>query len=428
MIHLKQELENRWFLYQVTDESVFDLFEKGGQAFYFGCDPTADSLHLGNFVVFMQAVNYMKKGNKLYLIIGWATGMIGDPGGKESERSFLDEQTLQRNVDSITTQVTTVLKNLKDLSWYDFDFEVINNDQFYTDMSYTRFLRDVGKYITVNSMMNKETVKKRIQDPDQSISYTEFSYMLMQAYDYLKLYEDHNVTLQISGSDQRWNIVTGVELIRKKLDKQVYGATWPLVLDSTGKKFGKSEGNAIWLDPTKSTPFSVYQYFMNTTDEDVQRYLKLFTLLDFATIADIGKKHAADPAARYGQQELAKYVVTTIFGTQAAQQAIDITTLLFVTEDKLSSIKTLDAATIDALVAATGWITVAWEQRIVDLCTQSWLTESNGEAKKQIQAGAIYCNEEKVNDMQKLITTKDAVNWLLLLRKGKKTYKVIKIS
>lgn len=428
MIHLKQELENRWFLYQVTDESVFDLFEKWWQAFYFGCDPTADSLHLGNFVVFMQAVNYMKKGNKLYLIIGWATGMIGDPGGKEGERSFLDEQTLQRNVDSITTQVTTVLKNLKDLSWYDFDFEVINNDQFYTDMSYTRFLRDIGKYITVNSMMNKETVKKRIQDPDQSISYTEFSYMLMQAYDYLKLYEDHNVTLQISGSDQRWNIVTGVELIRKKLDKQVYGATWPLVLDSTGKKFGKSEGNAIWLDPTKSTPFSVYQYFMNTTDEDVQRYLKLFTLLDFATIADIGKKHAADPAARYGQQELAKYVVTTIFGTQAAQQAIDITTLLFVTEDKLSSIKTLDAATIDALVAATGWITVAWEQRIVDLCTQSWLTESNGEAKKQIQAGAIYCNEEKVNDMQKLITTKDAVNWLLLLRKGKKTYKVIKIS
>lgn len=221
-------------------------------------------------------------------------------------------------------------------------------------MSYTRFLRDVGKYITVNSMMNKETVKKRIQDPDQSISYTEFSYMLMQAYDYLRLYKDNNVTLQISGSDQRGNIVTGVELIRKKLDKQVYGATGPLVLDSTGKKFGKSEGNAIWLDPNKSTPFSVYQYFMNTTDEDVERYLKLFTLLDFDAIADIGKKHTVDPATRYGQQELAKYVVTTIFGTQAAQQAIDITQLLFVTEDKLSSIKTLDTLTIDALVAATG--------------------------------------------------------------------------
>jgi len=427
-MHLKQELENRWFLYQVTDEKVFDLFEKGWQAFYFGCDPTADSLHLGNFVVFMQAVNYMKKGNKLYLIIGWATGMIGDPGGKESERSFLDEDALQHNVDSITTQVSTVLKNLKELSWYDFDFEVINNDQFYTNMSYTRFLRDVGKYITVNSMMNKETVKKRIQDPDQSISYTEFSYMLMQAYDYLRLYQDNHVSLQISGSDQRWNIVTGVELIRKKLDKQVYGATGPLVLDSTGKKFGKSEGNAIWLDPQKSTPFFVYQYFMNTTDEDVERYLKLFTLLDFEEIQSIGSTHSQDPSARYGQQELAKYVVTTIFGTQAAQQAIDITQLLFVTDDKLWAITTLDTATIDALVAATEGIAVSGEQRILDLCTQSWLTESNGEAKKQIQAGAIYCNEIKIDDSQKTITAADAINGCILLRKGKKTYKALRIS
>jgi tyrosyl-tRNA synthetase len=426
-MHLKQELEHRWFLYQVTDENVFDLFEKGGQSFYFGCDPTADSLHLGNFVVFMQAVNYMKKWNKLYLIVGGATGMIGDPGGKESERSFLDEKTLQHNVDSITTQVTTVLKNLKELSWYDFDFEVINNDQFYTDMSYTRFLREVWKYITVNSMMNKETVKKRIQDPDQSISYTEFSYMLMQAYDYLRLYEDNNVSLQISGSDQRWNIVTGVELIRKKLDKQVYGATGPLVLDSTGKKFGKSEGNAIWLDPTKSTPFSVYQYFMNTTDEDVERYLKLFTLLDFDTIAAIGSKHSQDPAARYGQQELAKYVVTTIFGTQAAQQAIDITQLLFVTEDKLWAIAGLDRATVDALVAATEGISITGEQRVLDLCTQSWLTESNGEAKKQIQAWAIYVNETKIDDIQHIITPADAINGCILLRKGKKTYKAIKV-
>jgi len=427
-MHLKNELEQRWFLYQVTDEKVFDLFEKWWQAFYFGCDPTANSLHLGNFVVFMQAVNYMKKGNKLYLIIGGATGMIGDPGGKESERSFLDEDALKYNVDSITTQVTTVLKNLKELSGYDFDFEVVNNDQFYTDMSYTRFLRDVGKYITVNSMMNKETVKKRIQDPDQSISYTEFSYMLMQAYDYLKLYEDHNVSLQISGSDQRWNIVTGVELIRKKLDKQVYGATGPLVLDSTGKKFGKSEGNAIWLDPNKSTPFSVYQYFMNTSDEDVERYLKLFTLLDFDAIEGIVVKHSQDPAARYGQQDLAKYVVTTIFGTQAAEQAVTITQLLFDADDKLVAIQHLDKATITALVSATEGVVVSGEQRILDLCTQSWLTQSNGEAKKQIQAWAIYCNEQKIDDLQKIITPQDAINGLLLLRKGKKVYKAIKIS
>ncbi len=427
-MHLRDELTLRWFNYQHTNEAVFDTFDKGWQAFYFGCDPTADSLHLGNMVVFMQAVNYMKKGNKLYLIIGGATGMIGDPGGKESERSFLDEAALQHNVDAITKQVTGVLKNLKELSGYDFKFEVINNQKFYDKMSYVQFLRDVGKYITVNSMMNKETVKKRIEDPDKYISYTEFSYMLMQAYDYLRLYEDNNVTLQISGSDQRWNIVTGVELIRKKLDKEVYGATGPLVLDSTGKKFGKSEWNAIWLDPNKSTPFSVYQYFMNTTDEDVERYLKLFTLLDFDEINTIVKQHQKDPSARYGQQQLARYVVTTVFGTKAADQAILITETLFGSNDKVEAIKNMSKDDTQALQAATGGIEVSGEQKIIDLCTQSWLTESNGEAKKQIQAGAIYTNETKIDDVQKTFSKKDTINGILLLRKGKKVFKVIKFK
>ncbi len=431
-MHLKKELEQRWFLYQVTDDKVFDLFDKWWQAFYFWVDPTADSLHLGNFVVFMQAVNYMKKWNKLYLIVGWATGMIGDPGGRESERSFLDEKTLQHNIDSITRQVSSMLKNLKEISehWDHFDFEVINNNEFYTDMSYTKFLRDVGKYITVNNMINKETVKKRIQDPDQSISYTEFSYMLMQAYDYLKLYKDHNVTLQISGSDQRWNIVTGVELIRKKLDKQVYGATGPLVLDSTGKKFGKSEGNAIWLDPKKSTPFSVYQYFMNTSDEDVERYLKLFTLCDFSEIERIVSEHKQNPENRWWQRRLAQYVVMTIFGIPAFQQAAAINHILFwaTNIDKMKLIGSLDQANIDALFTATEGITISGEQRILDICTQSWLTESNGEAKKQIQAWAIYCNEQKVSDIQATIDPTQAINGVILLRKGKKVYKAIRLG
>lgn len=427
-MHLRDELTLRWFNYQHTNDAVFDIFDKGWQAFYFGCDPTADSLHLGNMVVFMQAVNYMKKGNKLYLIIGGATGMIGDPGGKESERSFLDEKALQYNVDAITKQVTTILKNLKELSGYDFVFEVVNNQKFYDNMPYVQFLRDVGKYITVNSMMNKETVKKRIEDPDKYISYTEFSYMLMQAYDYLRLYEDNKVTLQISGSDQRGNIVTGVELIRKKLDKEVYGATGPLVLDSTGKKFGKSEGNAIWLDPNKSTPFSVYQYFMNTTDEDVERYLKLFTLLDFDEINTIVTQHQKDPSARYGQQQLARYVVTTVFGTKAADQAILITKTLFSDADKLQAIEKMSSDDIQALQSATGGITISGEQKILDLCTQSGLTESNGEAKKQIQAGAIYVNETKIEDVQQIFSHKDTINDILLLRKGKKVFKVIKFN
>lgn len=304
----------------------------------------------------MQAVNYMKRGNKLYLIVGGATGMIGDPGGKDSERSFLSPEQLEENVTSITNQVQDMLTHLRDLSGYDFDFEVINNKDLYTQMGYIDFLRDVGKYITINYMMTKETVKKRIEDPDKSISYTEFSYMLLQSYDYLRLYQDHGVSLQIAGSDQRGNITTGVELVRKKIDQTVYGATGPLILDSTGKKFGKSEGNAIRLDPTMNSPYSVYQYFLNTTDEDVERYLKLFTLLSFEEIEAIINQHVEDPSRRYGQEQLAIYVVTTIFGVQAATQATAITSVLFGVDDMMTEITALDDETQDALCDATGGI------------------------------------------------------------------------
>lgn len=224
-MQLRDELEARGFLYQFTDEKLFEVYNNGGQTFYFGCDPTADSLHLGNFVVFMNAVNYMKRGNKLIMIVGGATGMIGDPGGRESERTFLDEETLAKNVDAITKQVGGILSHLTKLSGATFDFEVINNVDFYGDMSYLKFLREVGKYMTINQMMNKETVKKRIEDPDQFISYTEFSYMLLQGYDFVRLFQDKHCRLQISGSDQWGNIVTGVELIKKKLDQEAYGMT-----------------------------------------------------------------------------------------------------------------------------------------------------------------------------------------------------------
>lgn len=425
-MHLREELEKRWFLYQVTNEDVFDIFNEWWQSFYFGVDPTADSLHLGNFVVFMQAVNYMKRGNKLYLIVGGATGMIGDPGGKNSERSFLDDTTLQHNIESITQQVWHILQNLKTLSWYDFDFEVLNNEEFYTNMKYTQFLRDVGKYVTVNNMINKETVKKRVENPKQSISYTEFSYMLMQAYDYLRLYQDKNVTLQISWSDQRWNIVTGVELIRKKLDKQAYGATWPLVVDATGKKFGKSEGNALWLNPQKNSPFVIYQYFLNANDDDVERYLKLLTLLDFPTIQNIIQKHETNPADRHGQTQLAQYVTETVFGQHAASQAAKITDLLFTNDKRIETLKGLDENEQHMLLQAThGKQLTKQSYKILDLCTQSELTSSNSETKKLIQSWALYCNEEQITDSQFEITTNKAINTMILLRKWKKTFKAI---
>lgn len=367
----------------------------------------------------------MKRGNKFYLLIGGATGMIGDPGGKDSERSFLSEEVLAHNQASIKKQVTEVLGHLKKLSGYDFDFEVVNNADFYKHMSFLQFLRDVGKYITVNTMMTKETVKKRIEDPDKSISYTEFSYMLIQGNDFVHLYQDKGVKLQISGADQRGNCVTGLELIRKKLDQEAYVATSPLVLDATGKKFGKSEGNAIWLDKKKNSPYFVYQYFMNTTDADVERFLKLFTLLEFDQIAQIVQEHEKKPELRHGQAQLAKYVVTTIFGPDEAMQAEKISAILF-GEDKMKTIATMSAAEKKALLQETGGAdSFPAGQTILDLCVATELTASKGEARKMIQSGSVYVNEEKVIDEHMTITKSNFVNGVLLLRKGKKVYKTI---
>lgn len=422
---LQDELEARWFLYQKTSDALFWLYDKGWETLYFWCDPTAKSLHLGNFVVFMNAVNFMKRGNKLILIVGGATGMIGDPGGKDAERAFLDEQTLANNVEAIKTQVGGVLNNLATLSGAQFEFVVMNNKDFYDGMSFLGFLREVGKYITINQMMTKETVKKRIEDPDKSISYTEFSYMLLQWYDFVRLYKEYNCKLQISWSDQWGNIVTWIELIKKKLDAEAYGVTSPLVLDSNGKKFGKSEGNALWLDATMTTPFKLYQYFMNVTDEDVERFLKLFTLLDLEAIASIVAKHNENTAARYGQAQLAKYVTETIHGKDAMERAIKVTEFLFGESDKLASLTSMSHDDITAIGAETGGLCIITHGiSLIDALVDSGLETSRGNAKKSIEAWAVSLNEEKVTDIGAVIDTSKAINNCFLIRKGKKNFKI----
>ena len=429
-MHLREELEKRWLLYQFSDEKLFDLYEKGNQSFYFGVDPSADSLHIGNFVVFMNAVNFMKRNNKLYLIVWWATGMIGDPGGKDSERNFLDEDTVRHNVKCITKQVTRVLENLTKISGSQFRFEVINNADFYTNMNYLSFLREVGKFMSVNQMISKETVKRRLNDPEKWISYAEFSYMLIQGYDFYKLFADKKVKLQICGSDQWGNGITGIELIRKKIDEEAYVMSGPLILDSSGKKFGKSEWNAIWLDPKKSSPYFAYQYFMNTMDADVERFLKLFTLLDFDNIDGIVNNHKQNPELRYGQKQLANYVVTAVYGAEAADQANKITEILF-SDEKMTTIKTLNVEDIEALMREVGGIELKMEDgglKILDVCVQAGLTESNGDTKKFIQSWSLFCNEEKVTDPQMMISKDNFVNGILLLRKGKKVFKVVKLA
>lgn len=426
-MNLKQELEQRWFLYQFTNDALFDLYEKGGQNFYLGIDPSSDSLQLGNLCAIMAAVNLMKKWNKCYFLIGGATWMIGDPSGKDAERNFLGEEKLRDNEKKIYQQVVDFLDNLKKNYGLEFDHGMVNNFDFYKDMSVLDFWSQVGKYITVNMMMAKDSVKKRLIDPDQSISYTEFSYMLIQWYDFVKLYEDKWVNLQLGGSDQWGNITTGIEIAKKKLNADVFGLTIPLITDSTGKKFWKSEGNAIWLDPKKNSPYVVYQYFLNTNDADVEKYLKVLTLLSFEEISDIVSRHNEDTASRYGQKVLAEKLVELIFGFEALGQVKKITEILFGNEDKLELVKSMDNSGLLALKQAVWWIELSGDEfRVLDLCTQSGISASNGEAKKLIQSGSIYCNEEKIDDLQKVYTRDDLINWILLLRKGKKVFRVLK--
>lgn len=423
-MHLKAELEARWFLNQYTHEAVFDLYEQGTQTLYRWVDPTADSLHLGNFVGFMHAVQWMKRGNKLILIVGGATGMIGDPGGKDSERSFLSEETLAQNVAAITKQVGTVLHHLTELTGHTFNFEVKNNADFYTDMWFLQFLREVGKYMTINQMINKETVKKRVEDPDKSISYTEFSYMLLQGYDFLRLFQDYGCKLQIAGSDQRGNVVTGIELIKKKLDAESYGVTCPLIVDSTGKKFGKSEGNALRLDPNKNSPYVIYQYFMNTADADIERYFKLLTLTSFEEIEKVISEHAATPEKRIGQERLALAVVETVFGAEASRQAQLTTQTLFGEGSPIEKIQQYTSDDLMALHQAIGGKNpAAVGMRIIEAIVEAGLAPSNAEAKTLIKNNGVVLNETSVHDMGYELQEKDFLQGkIVLLRKGKKQF------
>jgi len=444
MISLKQELESRGLLKQYTDEKLFDLYDQWGQKFYFGMDPTADSLHLGNFVNFMNAVHLMRRWNICIPLVGGATGMIGDPGWKDSERSFLDENTLAYNVTSIQNQINKLIVNIKSVLWEELPTQpVVNNKDFYDNMWFIDFLRDAGKYITVNSMLTKETVKKRIEDPDKSISYTEFSYMLIQGYDFYKLYADQWVRLQIAGSDQWGNVTTGTEIIRKKTDGwEAYAFTCPLVLDSNGKKFWKSEGNAIWLDSSKNSPYFVYQYFLNVADADVERFLKLFTFYDFDTIDQIVATHNTDTAARHGQSMLAEYVVKLIFWPEAARQAQMVTDFFFWPWDILEKIKNMSSDDIDALIRETGWIdfTKFKKEEYTSISSQGYtidisyllyhtgLTSSNKDAKNQIQQKGLYYNEKVIEDLYMPFLSSDAINGVILLRKGKKGYRMVRID
>ena len=426
-MHLREELEARGLLYQTTNEAFFDLYDQGGEKFYCGYDPTADSLHLGHFLTFMAAVNFMKRGNTFVMLIGGATGMIWDPTGKSEARAFLGLEQLRHNQEAITEQVGQILENLKKLTGKDFQFKVVNNYDFYKDLSVFDWYRTVGKYITLNTMLSKESVKKRLENIESGISYTEFSYMLLQGNDFVHLYENEWVKLQIWGSDQRGNMVTWTEMLRKKTEGEAesYVMTIPLMMDASGKKFGKSEGNAIWLDQRKNSPYFVYQYFLNSADADVEKFLRAFTLLEIAEIEEIVAKHNEKPESRYGQRQLANYVIQTLFGKQAAEQAEKITDFLFGSEDKMQMLNEFSREEIQALARETGSCEINENEiRVLELLVKCGISESNGDAKKLIAQGAIYVNENKISDIASSFSTQDASNGVLLIRKGKKNYKI----
>ncbi len=426
-LSLKEELQKRGLIYQYTDEKLFEEYDKWGKVLYLWVDPTADSLQLWNLVPIMAAVNFMKRGNKLILILWGATGMIGDPSWKDKERQLKSIEEIKKNWEKIYRQLVDILDRLSKFSGIKLESEVVNNYDFYKNMSILEFLRDVGKYITVNQMIAKESVKRRLQDPERWISYTEFSYMLLQWYDFLKLYEDKNVQLQIWWSDQWWNIVTGIELIRKKLGKDnAWWFTVPLLTTSDGKKFGKSEGNAIWIDPNKNSPYFVYQYFINTTDEDVEKFLKILTLLDLEEINKIVEKHFEKPEKRFGQKKLAYEIVKFLFGEDEAEIAKNISELLFWKENKLEILSKFNNQWLERLFNEIWGIkNIKLPISILDILVESWLAKSKSEARKLIKQWWIYLNEKLINDINYQITDKDFIKNIALLRKWKKSYKLL---
>lgn len=416
-MHIFDELKERGLVFQTTDEEALrKALAEGNVSFYSGYDPTADSLHLGHLVPILVMKHLQFAGHKPYALVGGATGLIGDPSFKDTERSLQTKDTVEGWVRSIQAQVSRFL----DFENGDNKAEMVNNYDWFSDISFIDFLRDVGKYFTVNYMMSKESVKKRIET---GISYTEFAYQIMQGYDFFELNRQYGVTLQIGGSDQWGNMTAGTELLRRKADKTAHVITVPLITDATGKKFGKSEGNAVWLNADKTSPYEMYQFWMNVMDADAVRFLKIFTLLPLDEIEEIGKQFEAAPHERLAQKILAREVVTLVHGEKAYKEALNITEQLFAGNIKNLSVKELK----QGLRGVPNYQVKADDNlNIVELLVTASVVNSKRQAREDIQNGAIYINGERIQDLDYRLTDADKLeNELTVIRRGKKKYFVL---
>lgn len=416
-MNIFEELKERGLVFQTTDEEALVKALTDGQvSYYTGYDPTADSLHLGHLVAILTSRRLQLAGHKPYALVGGATGLIGDPSFRDAERSLQTKDTVDGWVSKIQGQLSRFL----DFDEGDNKAVMVNNYDWFGSVSFIDFLRDVGKYFTVNYMMSKDSVKSRIET---GISYTEFAYQIMQGYDFYELNDKHNVTLQIGGSDQWGNMTAGTELLRRKANKTGHVMTVPLITDSTGKKFGKSEGNAVWLDASKTSPYQMYQFWLNVMDEDAVRFLKIFTFLSLEEIAEIEKAFDQARHQRLAQKILAREVVTLVHGQEAYEQALNITEQLFAGNIKELSAKDLK----EGLSHVKNYqVTDQDDRNIVALLVTAGISPSKRQAREDVTNGAISINGDKVQDLDYNLSDADKIDGeLTVVRRGKKNYFVL---
>ena len=405
---LYEDLVYRGLIQDISSEKLKDKLNEGGMTFYIGTDPTADSLHIGHYSTFLMSTRLKRAGHNPVLLVGGGTGLIGDPR-PTSERPMITKEEVEHNFECLKKQASTV-----------FGFDVVNNNDWYKDINFIDFLRDVGKYFNVSYMLAKDTVKRRL---DTGITYTEFSYMLMQALDFLHLYQTKNVTLQVAGSDQWGNITSGIELVRKKLNKEVYGFTMPLVTKSDGTKFSKSEGKAIWLDKSKTSSYELYQFFYNTEDSMVIEYLKKLTLLEKEVIDKLEIAVKEEPHKREAQLALAKFVIEFLHGENAFDEAISIAKALF--ENNISSLK--EQELIDALSEVQNFI-VDLEKDLSTNLLENKIISSRRELNEFYASGTILVNDKKIFENISNLTSELLFDKYIVIKKGKKNYYLGKVN
>jgi tyrosyl-tRNA synthetase len=418
---LSEDLAFRGLIHQVTDPALLKRLDAGGMTVYAGFDPTADSLHVGNMLQLCTLRRFQLAGHRPISLAGGGTGMIGDPGGKLDERAMLTQEVLSQHLEGIRPQLGQFL----DLS----NALLLDNSVWLSQLSMLDFLRDVGKHFTVNQMVAKESVRARFDRPDQGISYTEFSYMLLQAYDFMRLHVDYGCDLQIGGSDQWGNITMGVDYIRKVCQDEVWGLTTPLVVKADGTKYGKTESGTVWLDPVRTSPFAMYQFFFNTADVLVGSLLRYLTFLPHEEIEALDAESAEHPQRRTAQRALARAVVALVHGEAEVAKCEDASAALFGEEIAALSEEMLLAITEDAPTTEISRQEIVDGFTLVDALARSGLASSKGDAKRRIEQGGAYVNNVRQSDIARTLGSDDLLHdRYIIVRKGQRDVHVLRTA